>query len=422
MNTVIEVIITLAFVFLTYSLLTTVLVEIIAAVFRLRARNLRMSIRRMLQDEEHIDQFNKSGWEKFLGFFKSKKNERKFVQQFFEQPTIKYLGRSALYRSPSYIDPKDFSKTLFYILTSEPGFNDLDKIEHALDYEEDFDQKMSFNNEEWQDFAKGFEQSTNKEEYIEDWIQKFKNKREEDRVEFSELHLAQLERDLEKGSSSSDKLNTILNWKREIEDKPEIEPETLYQLKGLYKDAGGDTDKFKELIEKWYNNTMNRSMGWYKQKIAKITFIVGFVVAIGFNVDTIYIAKELKQNTTLRGEMIDKIETSIATNTTMKLYMDSLQTSQSDINESLSLSEYKNTIVDPNDPLRENKWLAWFFSFLGWCLTGIAISFGAPFWFDLLNKLMKLRTSGTPEVVESKTESNAKESSDSDISGRNRKG
>lgn len=31
---------------------------------------------------------------------------------------------------------------------------------------------------------------------------------------------------------------------------------------------------------------------------------------------------------------------------------------------------------------------------LGWIITGIAISMGAPFWFDLLNKLMKLKGSG----------------------------
>jgi len=31
--------------------------------------------------------------------------------------------------------------------------------------------------------------------------------------------------------------------------------------------------------------------------------------------------------------------------------------------------------------------------FLGWLITALALSLGAPFWFDLLNKLMKLRNS-----------------------------
>jgi hypothetical protein len=31
---------------------------------------------------------------------------------------------------------------------------------------------------------------------------------------------------------------------------------------------------------------------------------------------------------------------------------------------------------------------------LGWLLTGIAITFGAPFWFDLLGKVSNLRAAG----------------------------
>jgi len=35
--------------------------------------------------------------------------------------------------------------------------------------------------------------------------------------------------------------------------------------------------------------------------------------------------------------------------------------------------------------------LSAFKSVLGWLITAIAISLGAPFWFDLLSKLMKLK-------------------------------
>jgi hypothetical protein len=33
---------------------------------------------------------------------------------------------------------------------------------------------------------------------------------------------------------------------------------------------------------------------------------------------------------------------------------------------------------------------------LGWLITGIAISLGAPFWFDLLNKFMIVRSTVKP--------------------------
>ena len=34
---------------------------------------------------------------------------------------------------------------------------------------------------------------------------------------------------------------------------------------------------------------------------------------------------------------------------------------------------------------------------LGWLITGFAISFGAPFWFDLLNRMMVVRSTVKPD-------------------------
>lgn len=41
-------------------------------------------------------------------------------------------------------------------------------------------------------------------------------------------------------------------------------------------------------------------------------------------------------------------------------------------------------------------------AWVGWLLTAIALSLGAPFWFDLLNRLVKLRASIPPETAEAK--------------------
>jgi hypothetical protein len=34
------------------------------------------------------------------------------------------------------------------------------------------------------------------------------------------------------------------------------------------------------------------------------------------------------------------------------------------------------------------------YSIFGWLITALAISLGAPFWFDLLNKFINLRNAG----------------------------
>jgi hypothetical protein len=48
-------------------------------------------------------------------------------------------------------------------------------------------------------------------------------------------------------------------------------------------------------------------------------------------------------------------------------------------------------LTDPNDLFPWN--IGWF-KILGWLFTVLAVSLGAPFWFDLLNKLVNLRGAG----------------------------
>jgi len=48
---------------------------------------------------------------------------------------------------------------------------------------------------------------------------------------------------------------------------------------------------------------------------------------------------------------------------------------------------------------------------LGFLLTAFAICMGAPFWFDLLNKLVQLRAAGKKEETGAATDNNANTSS-----------
>jgi hypothetical protein len=47
-------------------------------------------------------------------------------------------------------------------------------------------------------------------------------------------------------------------------------------------------------------------------------------------------------------------------------------------------------------PYQQNGWLV----FAGWMITALALSLGAPFWFDLLNKVVQIRTTG-PQIQSS---------------------
>jgi hypothetical protein len=48
---------------------------------------------------------------------------------------------------------------------------------------------------------------------------------------------------------------------------------------------------------------------------------------------------------------------------------------------------------------RRDQWLT---MILGWLITAFAVSLGAPFWFDLLNKFINVRASGKAPEEEPK--------------------
>ena len=64
--------------------------------------------------------------------------------------------------------------------------------------------------------------------------------------------------------------------------------------------ANGDVQKFKLLLEDWFDDTMNRVSGWYKRQATKILFVIGLMLAMTFNVNTIEIVHRLSVNKDLR--------------------------------------------------------------------------------------------------------------------------
>ena len=67
--------------------------------------------------------------------------------------------------------------------------------------------------------------------------------------------------------------------------------QTRKALLALLDAAGNDVDKARENIETWFNSSMDRVSGWYKRRSQLIILILGFVVAIFVNVDSVTLVK-----------------------------------------------------------------------------------------------------------------------------------
>jgi hypothetical protein len=194
---------------------------------------------------------------------------------------------------------------------------------------------------------------------------------------------------------------------RKKENDIKIDSETLSYLKSMWTDSQGDVQKFQAYIEIWYTEMMDKCTGVYKKYNQFVLLGVGIFVATLFNVDTIKIARKLENSPELRKQMLGQINDFRKAHPKMNFQI-TKPTTPLDSQYYALEENYKNALnTASGDIYRVNDLLSlgWSgtgkqnfngYSFLGWFLTAIAISFGAPFWFDLLNKLMSLRAAIAP--------------------------
>jgi hypothetical protein len=168
--------------------------------------------------------------------------------------------------------------------------------------------------------------------------------------------------------------------------------------------AGGDLDRARKNIEAWYDSAMDRISGWYKRKTHWILFWIGLVIAVSANVSTLDLAWYLYRNEAARQAV-----TSAATEAVQRppaagddrAAADSARASLAALNLPLGWSDTTRALAfGVANPMRLTGW-RWGLSLvlmpiLGWLLTAIAITLGAPFWFDVLNRIMVIRSTVKP--------------------------
>jgi hypothetical protein len=163
-----------------------------------------------------------------------------------------------------------------------------------------------------------------------------------------------------------------------------------YALLPLIDEAKNDLKAARANIEGWFNEAMERVAGWYKRKTQLIIVGVAVAVSLALNADTFIIANSLWIDPVLRESVVTAAQQA---------------TEQPLPNE---IEEVKQQLAELQLPLGWHSPPCWWISLascelagiltrsLGLLFTAAALSLGAPFWFDLLNKIISLRTSGDP--------------------------
>ena len=164
--------------------------------------------------------------------------------------------------------------------------------------------------------------------------------------------------------------------------------------------SGGDFAKAQSAIEAWFDSSMDRVSGWYRHRTQAILIATGIAVAVVANVDTIRIAHSFyndpgqRQLAIAMANTLTK-ESAQGTATGAPPTSAPAQNVRADslANDALHrLDNLKLPIGWPDNTFFEE----WYMRILGWLITGFAISLGAPFWFDLLNRMMVIRSTVKP--------------------------
>ncbi len=197
--------------------------------------------------------------------------------------------------------------------------------------------------------------------------------------------------------------------------------------------AGKDVDKMQKQVEDWYNSSMDRVSGWYKRRTQYWLFGIGIIITLAVNVDSIAIAKRLSTDKTLREAVVRGAQQELKSNPTPPAANQTSGTTQGaattagddsikKIKSNLTALDgvglpigWTDDLKDWNDEtakINENTrfldkikiytdatWhlrVKTYPHFPGWLLTALAVALGAPFWFDILNKIMVVRSTVKP--------------------------
>jgi len=190
----------------------------------------------------------------------------------------------------------------------------------------------------------------------------------------------------------------------------------------------------RENVEKWFDNSMDRLSGWYKRRAQLLAFTIGFMIAVFANVDSVLIANQLWRQPALRDKLesqadllvlqnqyeteqenLDKAVLSSAEMGALNLPIGWIGKPQTINSKGLvKVSDDKSVtcaIIPKNGddiygfsitgrcyPIANAPYIydlsGWLQKFLGLLITGLAAAQGAPFWFDILKRVVNVRSSG----------------------------
>jgi len=169
----------------------------------------------------------------------------------------------------------------------------------------------------------------------------------------------------------------------------------LGQNRILEEAAHGSTPAVRQIVAgtyKWFDAVMERSSDWFTTQSRVWTVVLALALSVVFRIDSLCILRQLSDNPEVRAKPVQNADAALseARNVQTKF---SLETSVDQMKSLKSqLDQSQLTIItspfDSGPPPVVPRWFS-----VGTLITGLLLTLGAPFWFNALSQLANLRPS-----------------------------
>jgi hypothetical protein len=186
-------------------------------------------------------------------------------------------------------------------------------------------------------------------------------------------------------------------------------------------------EAFRQNIEGWFNNAMERVGGWYKRWTQRVLLWLAAFVVIASNADTVMLVERISNDSSLRASLVAAAKDAVTIqpdlkpavpasegttaapavqgaehrgNPDLQMILDTAAKLELPIGWSRN-PDHPGYFQSPELSLKYAGWA--FYKLFGLLISILAVSLGAPFWFDTLSKAINLRSAGTPPGETSKS-------------------
>ena len=143
---------------------------------------------------------------------------------------------------------------------------------------------------------------------------------------------------------------------------------------------------------------MNRVTGWYKRTSQIRIYVLAAAVTLFMNADSLKILKTLWNNPTMSAVLVEDTKARLQKPSAVP-ENDAITTQERQLLGQVTgwQGDWYTDWPHPKGAAFWS-WIAYLLKerFGGWLITILAVSLGAPFWFDTLSRFMNVRSAGKP--------------------------